>query len=165
MSGECPEEKYVQDQNPDVPPTEVGGADDRSPSSRMLRVLVVDDTDDFRALMRVVLERTGDFEVVAEAPDGQQGLEMARLMAPDVVLLDIAMPVMDGLQALPQIRGLCPDAAVVVLSGFSASKMRLQAVALGADGYLEKGQPMRGLLNGLYRVVADLGLRAQASAS
>jgi DNA-binding NarL/FixJ family response regulator len=165
VSGECPEEKSVQDLSAGASSVETGEPDERGPSGRRLRVLVVDDTEDFRVLMRVVLERTGDFEVVAEAQDGEQGLEMASVVAPDVVLLDIAMPVMDGLQALPQIRGLCPDAAVVMLSGFGASKMRMQAVALGADGYLEKGQPMRGLLNGLYRVVADLGLRGQASAS
>ncbi len=129
----------------------------------VLRVLVVDDTSDFRDLIRVVLERTGDFEVVGEAEDGQQGVDLAIALRPDVVLLDIAMPVMDGLQALPPIRNALADAAVVMLSGFSASRMRLQAVALGADGYLEKGQPMRGLMLGLRRVVADLGLRPHPS--
>ena len=130
----------------------------------MLRVLLVDDTADFRALMRTYLERTGDFEVVGEAEDGLQALDMARDLQPEVVLLDIAMPVMDGLQALPEIRVHCAQAAVVMLSGFSASKMRVQAVELGADGYLEKGQPMRGLLLGLYRVLTELGLRAHSAA-
>ena len=138
-----------------------------------IRVLLGDDHRIVREGLRQVLGdlSNGAPEIVvhAEAQTGPEVLDaVAALGGPegiDVVLLDIAMPVMDGLQALPQIRGLCPDAAVVVLSGFSASKMRLQAVALGADGYLEKGQPMRGLLNGLYRVVADLGLRTQASAS
>ena len=138
-------------------------ADDSQPGTGALRVLIVDDTDDFRALIRIVLERTGDFVVVGEAGDGQQALDLAPALKPDVVLLDIAMPVMDGLQTLPEIRKICEEAAVVMLSGFSASKMRLQSVALGADGYLEKGQPMRGLLLGLYRVVSELGLRSRSS--
>ncbi len=154
----------MPDPDTDGPAAAAGQPDGRERNSgRLLRVLVVDDTEDFRELMRIVLERTGDFEVVGEAADGQQAVELAREIQPDVVLLDIAMPVMDGLQALPAIREICADAAVVMLSGFSATKMREQAVALGADGYLEKGQPMRGLLIGLYRVTSELGLRKRSA--
>jgi DNA-binding NarL/FixJ family response regulator len=141
-----------------------GPVDRRNQRRGLLRVLVVDGTPDFRMLMRGVLERTGDFVVVGEAGDGREAIDLAGVTDPDVVLLDIAMPTMGGLESLPVLRELCPAAALVMLSGVSPSRMRLQADALGADGYLEKGQPLRGLLIGLYRVVNRMELRSRASA-
>ena len=109
-------------------------------------VLLVDDTADLRALVRMALERRGDFRVVAEAGDGREGVDTAKTHQPDVVLLDIAMPVMSGLEALPLIREVCPTATVIMLSGFGADKMAAQALDAGADGYIQKGQPIRALL-------------------
>ncbi len=96
-----------------------------------LGVLVVDDTPDLRDLLRMALERRGEFHVVAEASNGREGIELARAHQPDLVLLDISMPVMDGLEALPQIRAACPRAAVVMLSGFGATEMTERALARG----------------------------------
>ena len=109
-------------------------------------VLLVDDTPDLRALVRMALERRGDFRVVAEAGDGLEGVDSAKAHQPDVVLLDIAMPVMSGLEALPLIREVCPTSTVIMLSGFGADKMAAQAIEAGADGYIQKGQPIRALL-------------------
>ena len=109
-------------------------------------VLLVDDTADLRALVRMALERRGDFRVVAEAGDGREGVDSAKAHQPDVVLLDIAMPVMSGLEALPLIREVCPTSTVIMLSGFGADKMAAQAIEAGADGYIQKGQPIRALL-------------------
>ena len=109
-------------------------------------VLLVDDTADLRALVRMALERRGDFRVVAEAGDGREGVDVAKAHQPDVVLLDIAMPVMSGLEALPLIREVCPTSTVIMLSGFGADKMAAQALEAGADGYIQKGQPIRALL-------------------
>ena len=106
----------------------------------------MDDTPDLRALVRMALERRGDFRVVAEAGDGLEGVDTAKAHQPDVVLLDIAMPVMSGLEALPLIREVCPTSTVIMLSGFGADKMAAQALEAGADGYIQKGQPIRALL-------------------
>ena len=86
-------------------------------------VLLVDDTPDVRMLVRRALERSGGLEVVAEVGDGAAAVEAARHHQPDVVLLDIAMPVMDGLEALPLIRQVAPRATVIMLSAFTADEM------------------------------------------
>lgn len=109
-----------------------------------LRVLVVDDAADLRSLLRLAFERDG--WDVAEAEDGQRAIEVAREHAPHVVLLDLAMPVMDGLEALPSLRELCPDARIVVLSGAGAAQTTRRALAAGADGYLQKGGSVRTVI-------------------
>jgi DNA-binding NarL/FixJ family response regulator len=113
----------------------------------------VDDTPDLRALVRMALERRGDFRVIAEAGDGREGVHSAQAHQPDVVLLDIAMPVMSGLEALPLIREASPGSAVIMLSGFGADRMAAQAVEAGADGYIQKGQPIRALLAQVHSLV------------
>jgi len=80
---------------------------------RPIRVVIVDDTEDLRFLLRTALTRAG-MEVVAEAPDGRLGIDAVRETQPDVVLLDLAMPVMDGRAALPQIRREAPAARIIV---------------------------------------------------
>jgi signal transduction histidine kinase/DNA-binding NarL/FixJ family response regulator len=110
------------------------------------RVVIIDDTPDLRDLLKIALTR-GGFEVVGEAGDGQQGIDMVRLHLPDVVLLDLAMPVMDGIEALPQIRRLTPQGKIVVLSGFGAQHMSERAVSAGADGYVQKGAPLNTILD------------------
>lgn len=123
------------------------------------RVLLADDTPDIRALLRLVLSRQEDFEVVAEAADGSEAVDMARLHRPDVVLLDLAMPVMDGLEAIPGVRAAVPDCKIVVLSGFNADQMEAEALGAGADAYLEKGTPPLTLVTELRRIC---GLREAA---
>ena len=103
------------------------------------RVLIVDDTPDLRLLLQLSLSRYEGVTVVAEAEDGQQGVDLALEHQPDVVLLDLAMPRMDGLQALPLIRNNAPATRVVVLSGFDEARMAATATAAGADAYLRKG--------------------------
>jgi two-component system, chemotaxis family, chemotaxis protein CheY len=106
-----------------------------------IRAVVIDDTSDIRELLSMVLTRSG-MQVVGEAGDGQAGVEVVRAERPDVVLLDLAMPVMDGVEALPIIRELVPDARIIVLSAF-AGAVREQVLDWGADGYLEKGTPLK----------------------
>ncbi len=118
------------------------------------RVVVVDDTADLRDLLKIALTR-GGFEVVGEAGDGQAGIDAVRLYRPDVVLLDLAMPVMDGIEALPQIRRLIPEGKVVVLSGFGAQHMSERAVNAGADGYVQKGAPLNTILDYVREVCVD----------
>ncbi|MGH2513125.1 MAG: response regulator, partial [Candidatus Limnocylindrales bacterium] len=102
-------------------------------------VLIVDDTFDIRLLLRLALERFSTFRVVGEAADGRAGVDLAARLQPDVVLLDLAMPVMDGLQALPLVRQASPASCVVVLSGFNSRQLAAEVAALGGHGYIEKG--------------------------
>lgn len=125
------------------------------------RVVLVDDTADLRQLMRIALRRAG-WDVVGEAGDGVQGIEVARAQTPDLVVLDLSMPVMDGLEALPQIRASCPDSTIVVMSGFGATQMTERALARGADGYLQKGAPLSEVVAYLEDALARRGSGAPA---
>lgn len=104
-----------------------------------VRVAIVDDTPDLRLLLRMALERGEGIEVVAEGGNGREGVDIAARHRPDVILLDLAMPVMDGMTALPLIREQSPATAVVVLSGFAADTMTERAIHAGARAYLQKG--------------------------
>lgn len=110
-------------------------------SMAVCRILLADDTADVRLLLRLILEATGSFTVVAEATNGHEAVSLAEAHLPDIILLDLAMPVMDGLQALPEILRRSPASKVVILSGFSAERVAEQAIGLGAHTYMEKGTP------------------------
>ena len=103
------------------------------------RVVVADDFADMRHLVKMTLERSGRFEIVGEAENGAEAIEQARDLQPDILVLDLSMPVLSGMEALPQIRDASPDTKVVALSGFDRSRMESEAIAGGAVGYLEKG--------------------------
>ena len=117
------------------------------------RTLLADDVFDLRFMVRLALERSGKFEVVAEAENGQEAVDMARAHKPDLVLLDISMPVLDGLEALPQVLEACTECKVVMLSGFEASRLGDTALELGASGYLEKGVSPVRLVSELEKVM------------
>ena len=103
-------------------------------------MLLADDTASVRMLLRATLEASRAFEVVGEAGDGAQAVEMAEALQPDMVLLDLAMPVLGGMEAIPQIRSRAPEARVVVVSGYAPDRMGSQAVEVGASAFLEKQQ-------------------------
>lgn len=118
-------------------------------------VVLVDDAEELRSLIRRALDRTDDFTVIGEAGDGRTGVEVAEARQPDVVLIDIAMPVLDGLQALPLLRKKCPGTLLVVLSGFSSDSLAAQkALEMGAHGFLNK-QETQGKLVPRLRVILD----------
>lgn len=122
------------------------------------RVMLADDTAQLRSLLRQKLTKTGRYEVVAEAENGQQALELAADTRPEVVLLDLSMPVMDGLQALPLLRETLPSAAIIVFSGFDDESVEKVVLGRGADAYLEKGQPLRQLIALIDELVAGARL-------
>ena len=102
------------------------------------RVLLADDHRLVRAGIRSILEGVPGFEVVGEASDGPEALRLAREHAPDVVLLDIALPGMNGLEAAAQLKRERPDARVVILSMHANEEYVAQALRAGASGYLVK---------------------------
>lgn len=104
-----------------------------------VRIVLVDDAADLRVLVGRLLERDGRFAVVGHAADGAEGVEVTAEHQPDICLLDLSMPVMDGLEALPRILQRCPGTKVVVLSGLDAGQMQRTALELGASAYVEKG--------------------------
>jgi DNA-binding NarL/FixJ family response regulator len=128
-----------------------------------ISVVAIDDSEDLLYLVRGALERSGQFQVVAEAPDGKQGLAAVREAKPDLVLLDILMPVMDGITALPLIRSECPDTIVVMLSALGdASGMPQKAMSLGANGYIHKDGRIQALPEQL-RVIVGSAMAERAA--
>jgi DNA-binding NarL/FixJ family response regulator len=118
----------------------------------MITVLLADDLEEYRVLLRKMLEMDGRFSVVGEAPDGRAAVRLARETDPDVVLLDIAMPEMDGLEAIPHIRRAAPRTRVVMLSGFGEEVMSDKSLRLGADAYVVKGHMTDDLVRTLTTV-------------
>lgn len=110
------------------------------------RVLVVDDAANLRELLTVLLEVEDDFEVVAAVGDGAQALAKADEFEPDIVLLDIAMPVMDGFTALPELRRRLPHASIVIFSAYEQRDQAERALTEGADIYIEKGTSVVNLV-------------------
>ena len=103
-----------------------------------IRVFLVDDVRELRVLVRAFLEEDSEIEVVGEASDGLEGVEGVAETQPDVVLLDLSMPDMDGLEAIPLMRQRAPDARLVVLSGHEAGRVSLEALDQGATRYVNK---------------------------
>lgn len=104
----------------------------------MIRVLLADDADDIRFLVRVTLETDGRFEVIGDACDGAQALEMLEQQKPDAIVLDMGMPNVDGLQVLTEMRDRGLHSKVLAFSGFNGG-VEQKARELGAMGYLRKG--------------------------
>jgi DNA-binding NarL/FixJ family response regulator len=121
---------------------------------RVIRVLVVDDEPMVCAHLRTILGSAGDIEVVDEAHDGADGVEAAVRSRPDVVLMDLRMPGVDGLTAIERISKLPDPPVVVVLTTFDADQYVLRALRGGAAGFLVKSTPPEDLI-GLVRVAAE----------
>jgi DNA-binding NarL/FixJ family response regulator len=122
------------------------------------RVLIVDDHPLTRDALAALLQANG-FDVVGEAADGREAVERAAELRPDLVLLDLTMPELDGLQALPLVREAAPDAEVVVLTASEGEENLLAAIRTGAAGYLLKSEPPErivGFLRGVVRGEAAL---------
>jgi CheY-like chemotaxis protein len=130
---------------------------DTTGQPEQVRVLIVDDAPDVRAVVQGVIDlHDRGWEVVAKAKDGLEGVETAGRVQPDLVLLDLSMPVMDGMEALPKVRAAAPGAVVVILTGYPGASAREAAFAAGADGYVEKAELVRTLIPQLQAVLAAL---------
>ena len=116
------------------------GAEGHTQAQRRLRLLLTDDDRKFMEAMAAFLEVDGRFEVVAMASDGREGVELARSHSPDVVLMDIDMPIMDGVEASRLIHEEQPDLPIVLVSASQFADRVANARAAGATGYVQKGR-------------------------
>jgi DNA-binding NarL/FixJ family response regulator len=122
---------------------------------RKIRVVLVDDVPELRLLVRLKLEEDPEIEVVGEAANGREGVKVVEAANPDLVLLDLSMPDMDGLEAIPLMREHAPDARVVVLSGHEAGRISLEALDQGASRYINKAAGLDSIPH-IVREVAEL---------
>ena len=120
--------------------------------SEVTEVLIVDDDPLVRSALALMLGGQADIAVVGEAPDGRAGVRMARELSPDVVLMDIRMPVLDGLAATRLLHGEPSPPRVIVLTTFDADDPVVGALAAGADGFLLKDTPPREIVAAIRRV-------------
>ncbi|MEV4887959.1 response regulator transcription factor [Nonomuraea sp. NPDC055795] len=118
----------------------------------MIRILLADDEAMIRAGIKAILGADPELEVVAEAADGKEAVDLAISHHPDVVLLDIRMPRMDGLAAAAEIRRAAPGSAVVILTTFGEDDYIAKALDVGASGFLLKSGDPRELLTGIHAV-------------
>ncbi|MFI6537730.1 response regulator [Nonomuraea sp. NPDC050547] len=118
----------------------------------MIRILLADDEAMIRAGIKAILGTDPELEVVAEAADGKEAVDLAISHHPDVVLLDIRMPRMDGLAAAAEIRRAAPGSAVVILTTFGEDDYIAKALDVGAGGFLLKSGDPRELLAGIHAV-------------
>jgi DNA-binding NarL/FixJ family response regulator len=117
-----------------------------------VRVLIADDQRLFAEALEAILSSDARIEVVARAADGRAALELAREHRPEVVLMDIAMPVMDGIDATAAIRGELPETSVIILTGSAAEQDVSRARSAGAAGYVTKDQ----IAGDLVRAILDV---------
>lgn len=130
-----------------------------------IRVLIVDDHSVVREGLRMLLARDPDLEVVGEAADGAEALEQARQMRPDVVVMDLLMPVMDGIAATQAIRRALPETEVLALTSVLENISVVEAIRAGAIGYLLKNTQASELRTAIKAAAAgQVQLSAQASA-
>jgi len=125
----------------------------------MPRIFLCDDAADYRLLLREVFRDEEDLEIVGEATDGHECIERVPETQPDVVLLDLNMPSMDGHKTLPHLRAVAPDAQVVVLSSEHAEVAEGTALALGACAYIQKPMDVFSLAGTMREKVRALDRR------
>ncbi|MFG1778590.1 DNA-binding response regulator [Micromonospora sp. NPDC049048] len=120
----------------------------------MIRVLLADDEDLIRAALAALLGLESDLEVVGEAPDGRAAVTAALAHRPDVAVVDLQMPALDGLEVTSELARVLPDCKVVILTGHGRPPHLQRALAAGAKGFLPKGAPGGTLADVIRRVHA-----------
>jgi len=121
----------------------------------LCKVLICDDHAVVRAGLRLILEKEKDFQIVAEAENAEQAIAQAARLHPDLVLMDISMPGMGGLEGIPRIRLAAPEARVLILTVHDDEAYFFQALKAGAVGYVLKGASVSELLAALRLVIHD----------
>lgn len=124
--------------------------------STTIRLLIADDHPVVRDGLRAMLSTQADFQVLGEAMNGTEAVQLAAELKPDVILLDLEMPDLDGVTALGQIQSHDPQARVIIVTAYDTDDRIVQAVVAGARGYLLKGAPREEIFRAI-RVVHDGG--------
>ena len=119
-----------------------------------IRVLIADDHALFAEALEAILDGDERIEVVGRARNGREAVELTKTLAPDVILMDISMPVMDGVEATRQIRGLQPHACVLMLTGSNAPRDVARSREAGAAGYVTKDRIASQLIEAIFEVVS-----------
>lgn len=117
---------------------------------RRVRVLIVDDTPQVRRDLHQLLELTGNIEVIAEAADGQQAVHLAAELSPDVIIMDLEMPGMDGFDAIVKIKAQGLLSRIVILSMHTSQENIARAISAGADEFIEKGASFDILIDAIF---------------
>ena len=120
-----------------------------------IRVLLVDDHDIVRQGLAALLGTTDDLVVVGEASDGRAGIDAARSLAPDLIVLDLLMPAMDGVSAIRSLRAASASSRIAVLTSSEDEEMAFSAIESGAHGFLLKSMAGRELLHAFRSIAAD----------
>ena len=115
----------------------------------MIRILLADDHPIVREGLRAVLETQADFEVIAECASGDEALHLTATLQPDMLLLDIEMPIMDGVEATRRLRQQQRTSRIIVFTAFDNDERIIHALQAGADGYLLKGAPRDEIFNAI----------------
>jgi NarL family two-component system response regulator LiaR len=121
-------------------------------STEKIKIIVADDHTVLREGTRRILEEEPDMEVIAEAYDGEEAVRLATQLKPDIVLMDIAMPKLDGIDATKQIKHACPDVNVLILSAHDDDQFVFKLLQAGAAGYLLKTVHTQELISGVRAV-------------
>ena len=119
------------------------------------RVLIVDDVPQVRRELRTLLPLLDVIDVVGEAANGQSAIALAAALQPDVVLMDVEMPIVDGLTATRLIKQQCPQCRVIILSIHDDVAVRAQARSSGADDFVDKGAPLAALLQAIQAISTE----------
>jgi two-component system, NarL family, response regulator LiaR len=133
--------------------------------SEKIRILIADDHAIVREGLRALLATEPDLELVAEATDGIQAVTKARALKPDVILLDLMMPRMDGVEAITEIKKDWGEARIIVLTSFSDDEKVFSAIRAGALGYLLKDSSPQDLLHAIHTVANGEGFLSPTIAS
>jgi len=124
--------------------------------STLIQLLIADDHPMVRDGLRAMLSTQPDLQVIGEAVNGTEAVRLAEHLKPDVILLDLEMPELDGVAVLTQIRAADPQARVIIVTAYDADERIVQAVVAGAQGYLLKGAPREEIFRAI-RVVHEGG--------
>lgn len=122
-------------------------------SDRAVRILIADDQPIMRAMVRSTIEKVSHFEVCAEAVDGAQAIEQARRLKPDVVVLNVTMPVLNGFEAAREIKASMPETAIVILSSHADARFVAAAKKIGVQSYVAKSKAGEALVKAIQAAV------------